>query len=69
MKIIQINSTYESGSTGKICFNVSKLLDEKGIGLFDFKDRFVIRITSLYGKIRPYFRKVYYRLFKKVKTN
>ena len=31
MKIVQINSVYESGSTGKICSEISKLLTEKGI--------------------------------------
>lgn len=31
MKIVQINSVCESGSTGKICVSISKLLSEKGI--------------------------------------
>lgn len=48
----------------KNCFSA-----EKGIGLFGFKDRIIIRVISLYGRIRPFFRKWYYRLFKKVKIN
>ena len=31
MKVVQINATCGSGSTGKICLSVSKLLDERGI--------------------------------------
>ena len=31
MKIVQINATCNSGSTGKICYAISQLLNEKGI--------------------------------------
>lgn len=40
---------------------------EKTAKMFSLKDRVVIYTTSLYGKIRPFFRRLYYRIFKKVK--
>ena len=40
---------------------------EKTVKMFSLKDRVVIYTTSLYGKIRPFFRRLYYRIFKKVK--
>ena len=31
MKVLQINATYGSGSTGKICYSVAKLMDKENI--------------------------------------
>lgn len=45
------------------------LLIAKEKRLFKFKHKFLLRVFSFYGKIRPFIRKIYYRLFKKVKTN
>ena len=36
--------------------------------LFSASQKFSIFLTSAYGKIRPFIRRVYYKIFKKVKT-
>ena len=36
MKVIQINATCGSGSTGKICCSISEILSEKGIENYIF---------------------------------
>ncbi len=50
--------------TVRDCFEISK--KEK---ILTFGQRINLRFTALYGKIRPFIRRVYYRLFRKMKTN
>lgn len=50
--------------TVKDCFAISK--KEKILGL---GQRINLRFTAFYGKLRPFIRRVYYRLFRKMKTN
>lgn len=46
------------------CFKASKENKILSLG-----QRMKLRFISLYGKIRPFIRRVYYRLFRKMKTN
>lgn len=55
------NAKYNTPSVWKKCLKVSKKKMSLG-------ERISIRFTGLYGKIRPFIRKVYYKLVKKVKT-
>lgn len=49
--------------------NVKTCVDlAKSKKLFSVGQRIQITFTALYGKIRPIIRKIYYKLFKKVKT-
>ena len=49
--------------------NVKACVDlAKSKKLFSVGQRIQITFTALYGKIRPIIRKIYYKLFKKVKT-
>ena len=38
-------------------------------GHFSFGEKCVIKTLIIYGKIRPFFRRAFYRLFRKIKTN
>lgn len=38
-------------------------------GLNDFRSVVKIRLIEMYGKVRPWIRKMYYSLFRKIKTN
>lgn len=51
-------------------FKIAKNCIEKGkeTGLFKFSEILKIRQVCLYGRIRPLIRRVYYRLFRKIKT-
>lgn len=55
-------------------YNVKKALSAvikagKQTKTLTFGERCRLRLISIYGSIRPFIRRVYYRLFKKVKTN
>lgn len=55
------NAKYNTPKVWKKCLKVGK-------GKIRFGERISIRFMGLYGKIRPFIRKVYYKLVKKVKT-
>lgn len=52
-------------------FNKIKKIIEKGEtkGLFTIKDKVNLYLLFVYGKFRPYIRKLYYEIFLKIKTN
>lgn len=52
-------------------FNKIKKILEKGEtkGLFTIKDKVNLYLLFVYGKFRPYIRKLYYEIFLKIKTN
>jgi hypothetical protein len=47
----------------------ASLKASKQMNILSFWQRVKIKNATLYGKIRPFIRRVYYKLFKKVKTN
>lgn len=51
-------------NTVKDCFKVSK--ENK---ILSFSQKIKLRFISFYGKLRPFIRRMYYRLFRKMKTN
>ena len=55
------NAKYNTPKVWKKCLKVGK-------GKISLGERISVRVTGLYGKIRPFIRKVYYKLVKKVKT-
>lgn len=57
------NAKMDNKNVVKFCMESTK---EKS--LFSLGQRIKLRMFSMYGVIRPWIRKVYYRLFKKVKT-
>lgn len=57
------SAKYNNKAVVKKCFAVSK---EQRI--LSFSQRMKIRLVSLYGSVRPMIRRIYYKLFKKVKT-
>jgi len=62
---------YAEQNTVKGNFNVavSCIKSGKDCGLFGAADVIKLRLLMLYGKIRPIIRRIYYRIFRKVKTN
>lgn len=57
------NAKYGNFSVAKDCVK-----EGKRNSLFSFADVFKIRAVCLYGRIRPFIRRVYFRLFRKIKT-
>ena len=57
------NAKYNNPSVVKTYIKVGK---EKK--LFGCKELLKLKVIGTYGKIRPWIRKIYYKLFKKVKT-
>ena len=57
------NAVLDNKGVVKKCYEASK--KDKLIGFFK---KIKIFFAGIYGKIRPFIRKIYYRLFKKVKT-
>ena len=58
------NAIYGNKEVASIC--VQKAIESKKISVFQ---RFKIFLFGIYGKFRPTIRRVYYRLFRKMKTN
>lgn len=56
------NAKYNTPRVWKLCFRIGK-------GKITFIEKITVRFVALYGKMRPFIRKVYYKLVKKVKTN
>lgn len=55
------NAKYDNRSVVESCLRSGKML-----GLFSRKQKIKIRLTALYGRIRPTIRKIYYLFFKRV---
>lgn len=47
---------------------VRKIFQEATCQQLSFKERVVVRIISKYGKVRPFIRRFYYLIFRKIKT-
>ena len=67
-KLMYLYAKYFAKMNCKEALNAC-LASSKANKILSLGQRLNIKFTAIYGKIRPFIRRVYYKLFKKVKTN